>query len=371
MNWYLFIILFLCWGFGFLFLWRIPLLKNRNHNYFDPSKVSIIIPARNEENNLSRLLQSIKNQTAAPGQTIVVDDHSVDETAAVAKRWGCTLIPSPDLPPGWLGKSWACWQGAQAARGEVLLFMDADIFLARDGFAKILSAFTQNGDILSVQPYHKMKKAYEQLSAFFNIITMAGFNAFTPLGSKLKPAGAFGPCLMCLKEDYLRLNGHLGVRGEILENMALGKAFINKGYRVSCYGGKGSLEFRMYPEGVMSLIQGFGKTFGAGANAAAFISLFMIVCWVFGGVSLTRHLIQAPIADHYADLFFLLILDLMYAGQIYWMLYRIGNFRYSTALFFQIPLLFFVLVFILSILQTYVIRQVRWKGRIIKSTKIE
>lgn len=305
----------------------------------------------------------------APGETIVVDDHSEDETAAVAKKWGCTLIRSPNLPPGWLGKSWACWQGALAARGEILLFLDADIFLTHDGFAKILSAFSQNGDILSVQPYHRMKKLYEQLSAFFNIITMAGLNAFTPLGLKLKPAGAFGPCLMCPKEDYLRLNGHISVRGEILENMALGKAFIKKGYRVSCYGGKGSLEFRMYPEGIMPLGQGFAKTFGAGANATAFISLFMIVCWVFGEVSLTRHLFQAPIAGNDAHLFFLLILDLMYAGQIYWMLYRIGNFRYSTALFFQIPLLFFVLVFILSIVQTYIFRQVRWKGRTVKGTK--
>lgn len=181
MSWLLYIVLLLCWAFGFLFLWRIPLLKHANHRHFDSSRVSIIIPARNEGNNLSRLLQSIRYQTMVPGETIVVDDHSEDETAAVAKKWGCTLMRSPNLPPGWLGKSWACWQGALAARGEILLFLDADIFLTHDGFAKILSAFSQNGDILSVQPYHRMEKLYEQLSAFFNIITMAGLNAFTPL----------------------------------------------------------------------------------------------------------------------------------------------------------------------------------------------
>jgi 4,4'-diaponeurosporenoate glycosyltransferase len=126
----------------------------------------------------------------------------------------------------------------------------------------------------------------------------------------------------------------------------------------------------MYPDGLRSLIQGFGKAFGIGANATAFLSLLMIVCWVFGGVSVTRHLIQSAVMGNEAGFIFLLGLDLMYAGQIFWMLSRIGNFRYATALFFQIPLLFFVLVFIYSLAQTFIFRRARWKGRTVKPNKI-
>ena len=370
MNPILYIFLILFWAFGFVLLWRIPLANRGEKHRLDPEKVSVIIPARNEENKIGLLLRSLEDQTLHPGEIIIVDDHSEDGTVAVAKNSRCTIIPSKKLPPGWLGKPWACWQGAGEAQGETLLFLDADVFLTPDGFAKILAVFSRERQILSIQPYHRMERAYEQLSAFFNLVIMAGMNAFTPLGAKLRPSGAFGPSLMCLKKDYFTLNGHERVRDAVLENLALGKEFIKEGYNVSCYGGKGSLEFRMYPEGLGSLVQGFGKAFGIGANATSILSLVMIVCWIFGGFSLTRHLIHSAVVGNEAALIFFLGLDLAYAGQIYWMLLRIGNFRFATALFFQIPLLFFVLVFILSVAQTFIFRRARWKGRTVEPKKI-
>ena len=358
-------------GLRLFFLWKITLLKKNGSNHLDPVKVSIIIPARNEEDTLVRLLRSLEGQTVRPGEVIVVNDHSDDGTAALAERSGCRLIHSKAVPAGWLGKPWACWQGAQAAEGEFLLFLDADIFFSPDGFAKIVATFSEDKDVISIQPFHRMEKRYERLSAIFNIIIMAGMNAFTPLGSKLRPSGAFGPSLMCRRKDYISLGGHERARGQILENMALGRTFIKAGLRVSCYGGMGSLEFRMYPEGLRSLIQGFGKGFGIGANAISIVSLVIIVCWVFGGVSLTRHLIQSAILGNETGLLFFLALDLLYAGQIYWMLSRIGNFGVLTAVLFQIPLLFFVLVFFPSLFQAFVFRRASWKGRTVKPKKME
>jgi 4,4'-diaponeurosporenoate glycosyltransferase len=370
MNLLFYAFLIFCWALGFFFLWRIPLLIKDDGLHLDPNSVSIIIPARNEAGNIARLLGSLEDQSLHPGEIIVVDDHSEDGTAAVAEKSGCTLIRSKGIPAGWLGKPWACWQGAQRAGGEFLLFLDADVFLTSDGIAKIMATFSEDKDLISIQPYHRMEKPYERLSAIFNMITMAGMNAFTAFGSKLKPAGAFGPSLMCRREDYFKLGGHERVHGEILENMALGRVFIKEGRRVSCYGGKGSLQFRMYPEGLRSLVQGFGKGFGIGANAISIVSLFMIVCWVFGGVSLTRHLIQSVVVGNETGLLLFLALDVMYVGQIHWMLSRIGNFGFSTAVVYQIPLLFFVLVFFLSIAQTFVFRRSRWKGRTVKPRKM-
>ena len=364
-------LLFFFWFLGFFFLWRIPALK-KGKNLNNPSyKISILIPARNEEKTLGQLLQSIAHQTLKPHEIIVIDDHSEDTTAEVARRADCIVMTSNQLPEGWTGKPWACWQGAQKATGDIFLFLDADTFLEPGGLSKIVSTYLEKGGLLSIQPFHKMKKGYERLSAIFNIITMAGMNAFTPLGPRLKPIGAFGPCMICSREDYFMVGGHEKACGEVLESLAIGREFLKANRKVNCYGGKETISFRMYPGGLRSLIEGFGKGFGTGASAMSVVSLLMIVAWVFGGVGVTRQLVQSAILGDPMGLLGWVVLDVHYIFQIHWMLFRIGNFRFSTALLFQIPLIFFVIVFAYSILRIFLVRKVRWKGRDIKTAKGE
>jgi 4,4'-diaponeurosporenoate glycosyltransferase len=348
-----------------------PVLKKGKNGRHSGSNLSVIIPARNEERNIARLLKSINHQVVKPGEVILVDDHSIDATSAVGKRHGCKVIRSSELPDGWLGKTWACWQGSRAAVNDILLFLDADTYLEPEALSTLLSNFHEIGELITVQPYHIMKKSYERLSALFNIIVLAGMNAFTPLKSKIKPIGAFGPCILCWKEIYFEVGGHEIVKSEILENMALGKAFIEAGHTARCYIGKGTISFRMYPEGLRSLVEGFSKGFGIGANKISLGVLTMIACWVFGGVSLTRHLIQSIFTGSLNDIIPWVALDLLYAAQIHWILVRIGNFGTLAALFFQIPLLFFVLVFALSISKTFITKKARWKGRMVKTDESE
>jgi len=364
-------LLFFFWFLGFIFLWKIPTLKKVNPLNNFSYKISILIPARNEEKTLGQLLHSIEHQTLKPYEIIVIDDQSEDATAEVARREGCIVITSKGLPEGWTGKPWACWQGAQMATGDLLLFLDADTFLEPEGLSKIVSTYLEKGGLLSIQPIHKMKRIYERLSAIFNIITMAGMNAFTPLGPKLKPIGAFGPCMICSRKDYFMVGGHEKARGEVLESLAIGREFLKANQKVHCYGGKETISFRMYPGGLRSLIEGFSKGFGTGANAMSLVSLFIIVGWVFGGVGVTRQLVQSAILGDPMDLLGWIALDVLYIFQIHWMLFRIGNFGFSTALLFQIPLIFFVIVFAYSILRIFLVRKVRWKGRDVKTAKGE
>jgi len=125
----------------------------------------------------------------------------------------------------------------------------------------------------------------------------------------------------------------------------------------------------MYPDGLRSLVEGFGKGFGTGASAMSVASLLMMVAWVFGGVSVTRHLIQSAILGDPIELLVCLALNVLYIFQIQWMLFRIGNFGFLTALLFQIPLIFFVIVFAYSILRIFLVRKVRWKGRDVRTAK--
>lgn len=356
-------ILFCFWLFGFWFLWKVPVPGGRPETGSRDRSLSVIIPARNEEDNLGRLLGSLDRQSPAPLEVIVMDDHSGDGTAEKARRHGCRVIRSADLPPGWAGKPWACLQGAREARGDLLLFLDADTFLEDQGLEKIRTSLPQEGGVVTVQPYHRMERAWERLSAVFNIIVLAGSNAFTPLGSRARPAGAFGPCLLCTREAYFEVGGHERARGDILESIGLGRAFLKAGCRVLCYGGKGVLSFRMYGDGVRAMVEGFSKGFGIGAGAVFPVVLVMIVCWVFGSVSLTRHLVQSAALDEGGQLFVWAGLYGLYGLQLHWMLLRIGNFgRWPSALF-PVPVLFFVLVFLLSVFKTAFQRKARWKGR--------
>ncbi len=361
-------LVFVFWLFGFILLWKIPLLKRARH-LKDSPKLSVLIPARNEEGILGRLLDSLNRQVVKPDEVIVIDDQSEDATAELAMTAGCTVIRSKELPEGWAGKSWACWQGARKANGDLFLFLDADTFLKPDGLSRIISAYIEKGGLLSIQPYHEMKEGYERLSAIFNIVSLAGMNVFTPLGERLRPVGAFGPCMICSREDYFQVGGHETVRGEVLESIALGRGFLKANLKVACYGGKDTVSFRMYPDGLASLVEGFSKGFGTGAGAMSMVSLFMMAAWIFGGVSVTRHVVQSAILSDFVALIGWLILDVLYIFQIHWILFRIGNFGFSTALLFPIPLFFFIMVFGYSALRIFVIRKVRWKGRDVKTAR--
>jgi 4,4'-diaponeurosporenoate glycosyltransferase len=167
------------------------------------------------------------------------------------------------------------------------------------------------------------------------------------------------------------VGGHNIAKNTVLESIPLGRAFIAAGLEVRGYGGKGTISYRMYPAGFLSLVEGFTKGFARGANAISTRVLIMLVCWIFGGISLTRHLIQALLLGDLTEIMTWVLLDALYAAQIHWILYRIGNFGARTAVFFQIPLIFFALIFFISVLKTFLIRKVHWKGRVVATKNSE
>jgi len=329
------------------------------------------VPARNEETNISILLRSLQGQLKADDEILVVDDHSEDNTAAVAEGEGAAVIKSKEMPPGWTGKTWACYQGAQQAKGNLLLFLDADTQIEYGGLDRIIGCHGKIGGVLSIQPYHKMRRLYEQLSAFFNLILMAAMGSFTIFSRVFKPIGLFGPVIALDRKLYLESGGFDKVKGEILEDLAFGAELKKQGVKLHCYGGRGTVSFRMYPGGISQLITGWSKGFAMGATKTSIPVLIMIVAWITGTIGTARHLIQAAVIPDISLLTLWGLLYLAYVIQLYWMLYRIGNFRPYTAVLFPIPLLFFIIVFAYSFLIIFIRRNVRWKGRIIKVNRRE
>ncbi len=356
-------IVFCLWLAGFLFFFRIPPCR-KDDGGGGESGVSVIIPARNEAASLPSLLRSISALKPAPGEVVVVDDGSEDATASLAREGGARVVPSSPLPPGWRGKAWACWQGANSARGGILLFLDADTRLLPGGLKRMLAEFRATGGALSLHPYHTCVRPYEELSAFFQILMAAGVAAFTVLGRRVR-AGLFGQSLMISREDYFRAGGHRAVRGEILENFFLASRLRRAGIGTSCRGGRGVVEMRMYPDGLRSLVSGWSKAFAAGAAGTPRPVLALTGLWLTGAIVATA-LLPAGALGAFA-LLPAVLLYLLYSLQIFSMLRRLGNYSPLTALLFPAALFFYLGVFTRS---WFLLRRgaaVEWKGRRIES----
>ena len=354
------------WLLGFVFFSHVTVCNNKKTKNTSRPTISIVVPARNEETNIPNLLRSLKGQIKADDEIIVVDDHSEDKTAIVAEQEGAKVIKSEQMPPGWTGKTWACYQGTQAANNKLLIFLDADTVIEDGGLDGIISSYGTIDGVLSIQPYHKMRKLYEQLSAFFNLVLMAAMGSFTIFGRMIKPIGLFGPVIALDKKLYFESGGFEKVKGEILEDLAFGTEFKKQGVNLYCYGGRRTVSFRMYPGGINQLITGWSKGFAMGAAKTSIPVLIMIIAWITGAIGTTRHLIQAAVITDISLLTLWGLLYIAYAIQIYWMLYRIGNFKVYTALLFPIPLLFFLIVFVYSFLIIFIRKNVSWKGRTIE-----
>ncbi len=369
LNAHLLIPLF-CLLFGLYLMWHIPSftrpLPPRNDDHVQQPRITIIIPARNEEHRIPSLLISLQKQTLSPHQLIVVNDGSSDETASLAEKMGAQVIEASPLPPGWTGKSWACWQGAQRATGRLLLFLDADTWLEPDGLAKIARVYGEKEGLLTIQPYHVTCRPYEELSAFFNILLMAGLNAFTPLGDSIPPSGSFGACAMCSLEHYRRTGGHRVAGENVLESIPLARSFLEHDLPVRCYGGSGAVSFRMYPGGFRDLVEGWSKGFGSGALAIRRPFLLMSVGWIVGCFAAFFTLLRSFGQPSLLPLLPALLYCL-YALYVWWTLRRIGSFRWWTAILFPIPLCFFALVMLRSFVSIHLLGQVTWRGRAVRT----
>jgi 4,4'-diaponeurosporenoate glycosyltransferase len=326
-------------------------------------KVSVIIPARNEAQRIRPLLESLLRQSLPTHEILVVDDESVDDTARIARELGATVISGEGLPEAWSGKPWACWQGAQQSTGDVLIFLDADTWLEPAGLESLVGALREQGGLVTVQPYHVTQKAYEQLSAIFNIVVAAGMNAFTPLSRLWKPRGGFGPCAIVGRDDYFDTSGHSAVKGEVLENLEMAKVFRRAGLPIACYGGRGAIHFRMYPGGIGQLFEGWSKSFASGAAGISLLPLILTVTWVWGCFGTFSSLIRALVPDSGVPLLPCLVLYLLYAAEICWMLGRIGQFRWWTSALYPVPLVFFAATMAWSLVLTRLLRRVTWRGR--------
>ncbi|MGA8271858.1 MAG: glycosyltransferase [Candidatus Sulfotelmatobacter sp.] len=217
--------------------------------------VSVIVPARNEEACLAACLESLVQQNGVPFEIIVVNDQSTDRTREIACSSSSSpaqnqvrVIDAAPLPAGWTGKNNAVTTGARTARGEWLLFTDADTFHLPGSLARSLEEAHRHGAaMLSYSPEQTVKSFWEK--AVMPVIFAELAISFRPsrVSDPYSPAAAAnGQYILITREAYDAVGGHATIAGNLLEDVALACAVKRSGRKIFFRFGADAVRTRMY-----------------------------------------------------------------------------------------------------------------------------
>jgi len=212
-------------------------------------KVSIILPARNEEKFIGKCLESFVNQDYTNYEIMAIDDSSDDKTWEIIEKYAkksdkVVPIKAATKPDGWMGKNWACMEGFKRASGDLLLFTDADTTYSK----KVLSLavahlLSEKLDVLTVIPRllcldNITKITLPMLSTFLH----SRYSALNVNNPKKGIGYFFGSFFIIKKEVYEKIGTHEKVKHEIIEDGALGKITKESGFRLKMVRGEHLLD---------------------------------------------------------------------------------------------------------------------------------
>jgi chlorobactene glucosyltransferase len=253
----------------------------------ETERVSIVLPARNEAAHVAECVASLR-ATAWPNvEVIVVNDHSTDETRALAVRAAngdqrVRVVDAPDLPDGWFGKQWACHTGAALASGSLLLFTDADTRHASDLLPRLVHAQRARAaaliSVAGTQATHSFWEHAIQPAVFALLLARYGANPHMERARRSIDVIANGQCLMMTRDAYDAIGGHAAVRATVAEDLMLAQTTHARGLRVSLVLGTAQLTTHMY-SGLRAIVRGWMKNVYAGGRLAMWGGRFGQ--WVF------------------------------------------------------------------------------------------
>ena len=250
-------------------------------------KVSVLIPARNEEAVLGRLLDSLEKQDYPDFEVIICDDHSSDNTEEILnwiagedERFHWFL--GEKLPEDWLGKNFACHQLAQKASGKYLIFLDADVELSPDAITKAVAYFQQKKlSLLSVFPQQKMESFAERIIVpVMNWILQSLLPMILVQKTKFPSlSAANGQLMMFDTENYRTNQWHSKVRKQNVEDIRLARMMKADGLKIAVLLGNSDVFCRMYrrfDEATIGFSRNIHEYFGG--RRAVMLAFWLIVC---------------------------------------------------------------------------------------------
>jgi cellulose synthase/poly-beta-1,6-N-acetylglucosamine synthase-like glycosyltransferase len=293
-------------------------------------RVSIIVPARNEEQTIEQGLSLLLALDYDNYEVIVVDDRSTDRTGDIIERasaspqaHGCLkAIHVKELPPGWLGKTHAMWSAGEQATGDWLLFTDADVLFKPDVVRRALAyAESENADHLVVFPRIIMKQPGERMMiAFFQTLFTFGHRPWRVADPDTKDHMGVGAFNMVRRSVYDSVGTYRALRMEVLDDMKLGKVIKNARFRQRNVFGEDLISIR-WAIGAMGVVNNLTKNFFAllsfqwWRTIASTLGLLFLNLGPFVGVWLTRGWQQVPYAASLGAIF-LIYLGMSFKSSI-------------------------------------------------------
>jgi chlorobactene glucosyltransferase len=262
---------------------------DRNSKIADPAPlVSVLIPARNEEENIETCLKSLQKQDYPNFEILVLDDNSRDRTAELveavaAKDDRIKLIKGKPLPEGWAGKPFACYQLAEKAKGSWLLFVDADTTHAPHMLRSTLAlALDLKPSLLSGFPRQLAESIPEKIGMpVFYFVIMSWMPLWWLQRSKEpKPSMTIGQFILFPRDEYWRIGGHKAVCSKVLEDVWLGVETVRRGGRHVAVDLSSVVSTRMY-QGVREMWSGLVRSIYSVAAISPVALLGLIVAGFF------------------------------------------------------------------------------------------
>lgn len=248
--------------------------------------VSVLVPARNEAVAIGPCLRSLLAQDYPTFEVVALDDESGDGTeevlaALAAEDPRLIVLQGQPVPEGWLGKHWACHQLAEAARGDLLLFTDADTVHGPQALRYAVAALeVEEADLLTAFPRQKLGSWAERLcipTAYWAIFSLLPVG----LAHRLRLPGlsvANGQFLLFRREAYQAVGGHAAVRGNPVDDIALAQRLKARGMRLRLVDATGEVWCRMY-RGWRQVLEGFSKNLFA-VFQFRFLEYAFAWCWL-------------------------------------------------------------------------------------------
>jgi chlorobactene glucosyltransferase len=226
--------------------------------------VSVIVPARNEAATIKSLLSSLLATRYHPLEILVVDDRSTDDTADLVGTMAdprLRLIRGEELPQGWYGKPWACYQGYCAAQGSLLLFTDADTHHHPELLGRAVGALSEErAGLVTVSPLQRCVTFWERvvMPQIWFLLALRYHPPAVNRARQERDVIANGQFILTTRAAYEAVGTHKTVRDEVAEDLALAQAYLRRGYKLHFAFAESLMETRMY-QNLGQLIEGWSK----------------------------------------------------------------------------------------------------------------
>ena len=265
-----------------------PSLKNQSSGF--DALISVMIPARNEENNIIKLLTDLQHQTYKNIEILVFNDQSTDRTAELVNEMTLydkriRLINSDGLPENWLGKNFACHSAAQPAKGDFFLFLDADVRLNENAVSRSIAYMRESKvSLMSVFPKQTMLSYGEKrVVPLMNYILLTLLPLFLVRFSKTPSlSAANGQFMLFEAEAYKQIKPHAVLKAEKVEDIRIAQLFKKLKFRMACLTGSDDINCRMY-QSYEDALNGFSKnvTMFFGNSYVLALLFWLITTWGF------------------------------------------------------------------------------------------